>query len=337
MTDTVQDFLDTCSSCSQCTTVCPFLETYGSPDEIISNLPQLAFLCTNCTGCDQRCPLELSPSSALFKTKQKLIDEDRVPKPAAGAIRGARRFAARGHARPFIRYDEIATGFWPGCSLAGTSPEATEGIRAKLADLLGTEVGLVLDCCFDPCYQNGDVEPVAEACGVIRQRLSDAGIGKLIVGCANCRKVFSRYLPDLEIQYVLETLPADVLGSAPPEDLYLHYPCPFYHVEGIAEKAREILGAAIPGEVDDQPRPACCGLGGGLNNQDPFLSGKFTERVTMAAYGASIVTACMGCKNTFLKKGTNTYHLLELIAGVKPKDKPVGSLAKWSNRLKLAR
>jgi hypothetical protein len=57
----------------------------------------------------------------------------------------------------------------------------------------------------------------------------------------------------------------------------------------------------------------------------------------MAAYGASIVTSCMGCKNLFLGKGTNTYHILELITGVKPKEKPVGSARKWANRLLLAK
>ena len=45
----------------------------------------------------------------------------------------------------------------------------------------------------------------------------------------------------------------------------------------------------------------------------------------------------MGCKNKFLEKGTNTYHILELITGVKAKEKPVGSVIKWKNRLLLAK
>ena len=90
-------------------------------------------------------------------------------------------------------------------------------------------------------------------------------------------------------------------------------------------------------EVDEQLIPACCGYCGSLNNQDPDLAVKFTERVTMAAYGASIVTSCMGCKNMFLGKGTKTYHILELITGVKPKENPVGAARKWGNRLLLAK
>ena len=337
MPDTVTHFLNECSSCTQCGTVCPFLETYGSPEDIIANKPQLAFLCTNCTGCDKRCPLELSPSAALFETKQKLVLEQRVPEKAAKALKGANSFAQRGHAAPFLRYDRARTVFWPGCSLAGTSPEATVATQDLLTSTLNEKVGLVLDCCFDPLYQMGDTGPVAQACERIRGRLMDAGIEQVIVGCVNCKKVFERHMESVNVLHFIEVLPKDVLKSVPEEDLYLHHPCPVYHVDGIAEKTSSILGQAMTEEVDEQKIPACCGYGGSLNNLDADLAIKFTERVTMAAYGASIVTSCMGCKNMFLGKGTNTYHILELITGVKPKEKPVGSARKWGNRLLLAK
>ena len=337
MSDTVTDFITACSSCTQCGTVCPFLEKYGSPEDIIANKPQLAFLCTNCTGCDKRCPLELSPSAALFETKQRLISEGRVPEKAARALKGAKSFAQRGHAAPFLRYDTHRVAFWPGCSLAATSPETVEATRALLTSLLNEEVGLVLDCCFDPLYQMGDIQPVQEACERIRERISDAGIEKLIVGCINCRKVFEKFMDDVDVTHVMEVLPEDILKTVPGEDAYLHHPCPVYHVDGIGDKIRKVLASALADEVDEQLIPACCGLGGSLNNQDPELALKFTERVTMAAYGASIITTCMGCKNTFLKKGTPTYHILELITEVEPKTKAVSSARKWGNRLLMAK
>ncbi len=338
MPSSVPEFLRSCSSCTQCSTVCPFLERYGSPEEIIAQRPYLAFLCTNCRGCDKRCPLNLSPSRALFETKTLLISEGRVPVKAAQAIKGAQSFAERGHRAPFLRYDNQRTAFWPGCSLAGTSPEATEATRALLSSLLGQEVGLVLDCCFDPLYQMGDTGPVQEACRRIGHRLTAAGIEKLVVGCVNCRKVFARYLDPFDVKHFTEVLPSDVLKGLPQgEDLYLHHPCPVYHVDGIRERTAAILSSPLTEAVDEQQIPACCGYGGSLNTQDPDLAVRFTERVTMAAYGASIVTSCMGCKNMFLKKGTPTYHILELITGVAPGKKAVGAARKWANRLFLAR
>jgi Fe-S oxidoreductase len=336
---TITEFIDSCSSCTQCGTVCPFLEEYGSPEEIIANRPQLAFLCTNCTGCDKRCPLDLSPSDALYATKQRLIKEEKVPAKAAKAIKGAASFAERSHKAPFLRYDKTRIAFWPGCSLAGTSPEATEATRELLGSLFEEEVGLVLDCCYDPLYQMGDLDPVTHACTEIAQRLTDAGIEELIVGCVNCKKVFARYMDQVDVRHVIEVLPTDILKELPEdEDLYLHHPCPLYHVEGIREKTAEVLGhSLLLDDVDEQKIPACCGYGGSLNTQDEKLSIKFTERVTMAAYGASIVTSCMGCKNMFNKKGTPTYHILELVTGVEPKKKAVGSARKWANRLLLAK
>ncbi|MGD8353667.1 MAG: heterodisulfide reductase-related iron-sulfur binding cluster, partial [Pseudomonadota bacterium] len=246
-------------------------------------------------------------------------------------------FARRGHSAPFLRYDSTTTVFWPGCSLAGTSPEATLAGQELLAFALGEEVGLVLDCCFDPLFQMGDTGPVNEACDNIRERLARAGIREVIVGCINCKKVFERHMEDVSVRHFVEVLSVDSLASLPGEDLYLHHPCPAYHVEGIAEKISSIIGHPAVDDVDEQMIPACCGYGGSINNQDPELSEKFTERVTMAAYGASIVTSCMGCKNRFLGRGTNTYHLLELLTGVKPKEKPVGTARKWANRLLLAK
>jgi Fe-S oxidoreductase len=338
MSETITNFINDCSSCTQCQTVCPFLENHGAPDDIIANRPQLAFLCTNCTGCDIRCPLDLSPSAAMFATKQRLIAENMIPERTARAIKRANSFAKKGHNAPFIRYDTAKTAFWPGCSLAGTSPEATVRTRKLLESALCVDTGLVLDCCFDPAWQMGDTEPVSEACKRIQARLSDTGIERLIVGCINCRKVFKKLMPEVDVTYVIEVLPVDILRTLlDREDLYLHHPCPAYHVDSVAEKTRDILGTALNDEVDEQKIPACCGYGGSVNTQDPELALRFTERVTMAAYGASIVTSCMGCKNMFLKKGTPTYHILELITGVEPNVKAVGSARKWANRLFLAK
>ena len=336
MPDTVKTFLEKCPSCEQCQTVCPFLDKYGTPDRIIRDSPHLAFLCTNCTACDGRCPLDLGPSEALFQTKQRLIREGNVTGKAESALKSARNFAFRSHKAPFVHYSHNETVFWPGCSLAGTSPETVRKMTSLLGNILDTDVGLVLDCCFDPLYQMGDTESARIACDRIRDRFESAGNRRVIVGCLNCRKVFREFLPDMDITYVLEVLPEDVDMELPDGFPYMHYPCPFYRFDGIREAAKTIVERASEERVDEQGKPACCGLGGGIQEQDTSLAAEFTEKVTMDAYGSFIVTACMGCKNTFLKKGRETYHILELISGAKPRKRAVPSAIKWANRLKLA-
>ncbi len=361
MEETVKDFLDECTTCGECTEACPFLTEYGEPDEIIRNMPEKAFLCTNCTACDRLCPQDLKPSEALFQTKIRLIRSGDVPRAAALAVNAALSYAERGHKIPFVHYSRSETAFWPGCSLAGTSPETVEKTAKLLSDLLNTPVGLVLDCCFDPLYQIGDLDPVKEAVARIQVRLDEKGIQRLIVGCANCKKVFSQYPLSQSVDYVLEILPDDIIENLPDGDPYIHHPCPFYRIEGVPEKAKRILQAGLnskrasgppePSGTDDLPEifsgaaekvdepdlPSCCGYGGSVNSQDPELAEKFTEKVTADSHGAYIVTSCMGCVNRFVGKNRETYHILELATGTKPIRKPVSTLKKWGNRLKLAR
>ena len=63
------------------------------------------------------------------------------------------------------------TVFWPGCSLAGSAPNLVFKVRNSLSELLNQRVGIVLDCCFDPCFQLGGVEDVAKAFKDIKERL----------------------------------------------------------------------------------------------------------------------------------------------------------------------
>jgi Fe-S oxidoreductase len=361
MSDSTEQFLDKCDTCGQCTDACPFLTEYGEPDEIIRNRPQKAFLCTNCTACNRLCPQDLQPSEALFQTKIRLIRSRDVPKATAQAVKAAVSFAERGHKTPFVHYSETETVFWPGCSLAGTSPETVNKTAKLLSDLLDTPVGLALDCCFDPLYQIGDVDPVKEAVARIQERLDEKGVHRLIVGCANCKKIFTQYPITQHVEYILEILPDDIIENLPDGDPYLHHPCPFFRIEGVPEKAKQILqvsldakrasGSPEPSGTDDLPDifsgpadkvdepdlPSCCGYGGSINSQDPDLAEKFTEKVTADSVGAYIVTSCMGCVNRFVWKNRETYHILDLVTGTKPIKKPVSTLKKWANRLKLAR
>jgi Fe-S oxidoreductase len=184
----------------------------------------------------------------------------------------------------------------------------------------------------------GDTGSVDDACTRIRNRLSEAGIEQLIVGCANCKKIFDRHMTDFPVSYVIEILPEGLLKGSPLEkEIYLHHPCPLYYIEGARLKTEAVLRAGLGRAVDEQRRPACCGYGGSLDNQDSVLALKFTERVTMAAYGAEIVTSCMGSKNMFIRKGTPAYHILELITGVMPLKKALGPVRKWANRASLTK
>ncbi|MFZ6006107.1 MAG: VTT domain-containing protein [Nitrospirota bacterium] len=328
----INGFLEQCNSCGKCKEACPFLSSYGTPKEIILDNSADVFLCANCRGCNSLCPQTLTPSEALLHFKHQLLKTGQLPEKTKSSIASANAFAMRGHKFPFTYYSKEETAFWPGCSLQGTRPDVVK----KIIKIL--KVGLVLDCCFDPSFHNGDLDAVEAASERIKKRLKKHGIKHLILGCTNCKKIFSLYMPEIKTEHILEVLTETT--SKPKhyfdlQDIYLHHPCPSYRFDLIRENANTRLAPFVT--ITAQPsRPLCCGLGGAAHALSEELSDQYTEKVISDAKGHPIVTYCMGCKNKYLKKGKDAYHILEFITDAKPLKQSVSSGRKWLNRLLLA-
>ncbi|GAB4490039.1 MAG: hypothetical protein OHK006_22390 [Thermodesulfovibrionales bacterium] len=257
----------------------------------------------------------------------------------AQAHASARRFASRGHLFPFSAYPKTKTAFWPGCSLGGARPALVRHTAALLARSLGCDVGVVLDCCFDPLFQLGDTDSVAAAAARIRQRLKKHGVERLIVGCVNCAKVFRQHLPDIPAPTVHALLPHDAFsapsGMSALQEVYLHHPCPSTRVEGLQDTIRRIL-RELGVNCTEAGRAQCCGLGRGLSITAPDRAGSLVGRIVDMAGGRTILTYCMGCKERFQRHGVTAIHILELLKGVEPSTRRVGSVRHWTNRLALS-
>ncbi len=329
--ETITGFLDSCTSCSTCVEVCPFLKRYGNPLEIISKNSEVVFECTNCSACSIVCPAQINPSDALHSLKYKIIKTGEITEKTGQCIQSSLNFAERGHGFPFSYYPQTETVFWPGCSLAGTNPEVVKKIKNILSIKLNRKVGIVLDCCSDPLFQNGDIENTLRFIDDIKKNLRNHKIKEVITGCTNCYKIFKLYMPEFKVRHIIEVIPESML-HIPEDNIFLHHPCPSWRFEDLRKKAKEKIRTA----QDEAVLPMCCGLGGGVSSLEPELSEEFTERVISKAKDSIILTYCMGCKNRFLKKGKKAYHILELFYGVKPEDKPVSSGVKWLNRFMLS-
>ena len=370
----VNEFLANCKDCDKCRRVCPFLETYGTPDRIITETPEKVFLCSNCKACDMVCKDNLRPSDALFEMKSKLLKNCSIPDEVRSAKQSAYGFAMRGHRFPFSYYPSTDTVFWPGCSLAGTSPEIVKKTACLLSSHLKKKVGVVLDCCFDPLYQLGDVGSVENASEEILGKLKRHKVSHVITGCTNCTKILSHYLQETKVDHIFESLSTqqgviarspDKIGTtkqsrnceiASPEPalsdkVRFFVPKAFGTQNDKSEggfylhhpcpsfksdKIRQNAKAILQSDNTENSRPSCCGHGGGISSLNPDFSEKFTDKVIKISKGNPVVTYCMGCKDKFLQKGQRAYHLLEFITGVKPIEKPVSSGKKWVNRFFLS-
>jgi len=332
--DRIENFISECTLCGNCQSACPYLEKYGLPSEIIQSESESVFLCTNCGACNRLCPQELKPSETLFGLKYELLKKGRLSEKTERAIESSRRFAMRGHRFPFVYYPRTEIAFWPGCSLQGTSP----GLVRKILKILNKKygkVGLVLDCCFDPSFQSGDLDSVKAASQRIRERLKSKGIKKLILGCTNCKKIFTLFMPDVELEHILEAIPdLEKPFDRYQKEVYLHHPCPSFRFEDIQKEAyrRSSNLFSVSGQIGV---PMCCGLGGLSHSLSEEVSKDFTERVLKASGDQVILTYCMGCKNRYLKNGKEAYHILEFLTEYKPIKNPVSAQRKWLNRFFL--
>ncbi len=328
---TIKSFLSECTSCGTCVDICPFLKKYGNPVEIIFNESEVVFECTNCRACNMVCPQETNPSDALHSLKYKLIKSGKIAEKTKQGIKSSLNFAERGHRFPFSYYPVSETVFWPGCSLTGTNPKAVKKTKKILSSALNKKVEIVLDCCSDPAFQNGDIENTMRFIDDIKKNLKNHKIKELITGCTNCYKIFSLYMPEFKARHIIEVIPESML-HIPEDNIFLHHPCPSWRFDDIRKNVKEKIKAA-PDEAD---LPMCCGLGGGVSQFEPELSDEFTSRVISNSKDSIILTYCMGCKNRFLKKGKKAYHILEFLKGIKPKERPISSSSKWLNRFVLS-
>lgn len=335
-------FQKTCTGCGICKDACPFLSEYGTPDEILAGRQEVSFYCTSCRRCDLLCPLDLSPSAALFEAKERLIRDDQAPPPVKKALDGARGFAKAGHGFPFAFYGKAETVFWPGCALAASRPDLIGKIRDVLRSRLNQKIGLVLDCCYDPVYELGDTDTALAALQDIHKRLCDFGVKQVITGCLNCYKLLSRHLEEIKVIFILDVMPADLFEKHWPQAAYLHHPCPSSRWKDLMTKAGCVFGHLQTSSTDtrlvsSEPIDAfCCGNGGGVSSSFPELADRFLDRIVEQAKGETLVTYCFGCQNRFLSRGVKSVHLLEGLSSHAPREKIASMPAQWGNRFMLA-
>lgn len=323
-----------CGSCGVCRKVCPFLETYGTPDSIIASQSADIFLCTTCGACDTVCPLDLSPSAALLEAKTALLETAAALPKVRKALRSAKAYARWGSRAPFSFYDAAETVFWPGCDLAAAGPEIITRTRDLLSGGLQQPIGLAVDCCFDPVYQMGGLATTEQAADRIRRRFARRGIRRVVTGCGNCAKLFSRFLPEIQVMHVLEALPPDAVAPSPAQEgVYLHHPCPSYRRDGLRQRTRELLRDRTP-VARETDIPLCCGLGGGIHKISSEMAQRFTDRVTQAAGTSPVVTSCMACTGRFREQGHEARHILELATNSRAAH--ASGARKWARRLALS-
>jgi glutamate synthase (NADPH/NADH) small chain len=353
--------------CMECVKTCEYLRAYGRYPrkylrEIYNNLSivkgerksnQFINSCSLCGLCGEVCPEDLGMGPVIKGARQVMVAEGRMPPSAHDfalrdmAFSNGEKFAL---ARACPGADASDAVFFPGCQLAGSSPEQVEQVYGYLREKLGN-VGLMLRCCGAPADWAGRTDLFQSALTELRAELDGLGARKLVVACSSCYQVFKANLPDVELVSLWEIydalgLPAtaqSALRSRQSAIFSVHDPCTTRYEPLIQESARSIirrLGYAIEELPLSRGRTECCSYGGVMWLANRPLAEAVVRR-RIAESPLDYVTYCAVCRDFFAGRGKRTLHLLDLIYGsdlsVRAERPNPGYSQRHENRARLKR
>jgi NADPH-dependent glutamate synthase beta subunit-like oxidoreductase len=328
--------------CMECVKTCEYLRAYGRYPrkylrEIYNNLSivkgerksnQFINSCSLCGLCAEVCPEGLGMGPIIKDARRVMVAQKRMPPSAHDfalrdmAFSNGEKFSLARRA-PGAAASEIV--FFPGCQLAGSSPDQVAQVYGYLREKLG-EVGLLLRCCGAPADWAGRSDLFGDSLAELRAELGQLGARTLVVACSSCYQVFKANLPGVELVSLWEVYDKHGLPTASLEHrtsniqhpvVAIHDPCTTRHAPQIQESARALirrLGYAIEELPLSRERTACCSYGGvmWLANR-PLAEAAVRRRI--AESPADYVTYCAVCRDFFAARGKRTLHLLDMIYG----------------------
>lgn len=348
-------------SCLECVKVCPFLAHYGSYPSlyvrrILHNVMmikgnhtanRLINSCSLCGLCAQVCPTQVDLGDALRQVRERMVAQRSMPPSAHDFALRDLEFSnseafALARARPGEQHCRYA--FFPGCQLAGSSPEHVRRVYGYLQDTLG-DVGLILRCCGAPATWAGRTDLAETAWAQFDERYAALGSPTLVLACTSCQQVFATHRPDIPLLSLWTVfdrhgLPADASGPLDrPEPLAVHDPCTARHETQLQDSVRAVarrLGVRVEELPLNRDRTECCSYGGlmWLANRQ-VAQAVVQRRIDQSPH--DYLTYCVMCRDLFAARGKPSLHLLDLVYGVEPARSAPGYTQRHENRARLKR
>lgn len=212
---------------------------------------------------------------------------------------------------------QSSIGFFPGCSMSEYDVDLTLAVYRYLQDMF-PDISLVTLCCAEPS-RTLSTKKYQQYTGLLKQRLDDAGIKKLIVCCPNCQKNFTAFT-DIEIIPLWEILAHNLPPQKPCYQGYpsfmLHDPCPCRHDTKTQDNIRNILDQlSFPYHEYQHTRDKtiCCGKKDMLMIRDPQASKQILSNSINRSDNKHIISYCFSCIASFRSVGCIAIHILEAI------------------------
>ena len=287
---------------------------------IVKGIHQVNRFINSCSLCDQCktiCPNDFSMSELCLEARRLMVREGRMPPSAywfgLEEMRSARSQGALVCHAP--KETNSKTLFFPGCQLAGIRPDQT----LRLYDWLlehEPQTGIWLDCCAAPAYWAGQEDEHQEICRELTKIWRKIGEVPVLTACSSCLKMFRQYLPEIQVDSVwkvLSELPFSAVNNLPVRAL--SDPCSARHDETTRNHVRiilEMIGQPLSVLEMSGALTECCGFGGLMESANPVIARKTVEK-RAAQTEDSILTYCAMCRDQLARVGKDSLHILDVI------------------------
>lgn len=337
-------------TCMECAKGCEFIRHYEAYPrvylrQVYNNISICTGLrqknnminsCSVCGQCESVCPNHLNFQDVIRETRQTMVETKKMPPSAFD-------FALRDMS--FSNSDAFALAkspegqkvcsyvFFPGCQLPASNPSAVEKVYDLLQEKFSESTGLLLRCCGIIADWAGENGKFQQARNELLQEVKFLGNPELIVGCPGCMQTFRNFYPELKIRSLWTIL--DQMDIYPKQHervqtFAIHDPCGARYQTEDQDAVRSLAGK-LGIQVEELPlnrdNTSCCTYGGNAWNANRSLSDAAVDALA-AENCHDYLTYCAMCRDFFLKRGKNAYHLLDLffepdrIINAKPMPRP---------------
>jgi Fe-S oxidoreductase len=315
--------------------------------------------CSACGLCETVCPNDFFMGDLCLQARRTMVEKNFMP---ASFHEFALQDMAHSNGERFdlCRHEpgreESAWLYFPSCQLCATSPGEVLSSYRFLRERLAGGVGIILRCCGAPAFWAGREDLFRQSLETLRRDWERMGRPRIITACSTCRSLFGEHLPEMETETLWKVLEetglpvreAYPLCNGERKTLAIADPCITRHDRETRESVRRIaqsLGFAIEELTLSGGKPECCGYGGLMYNADPSLARDvITHRATKpeladttyyrtAVSDNDYLAYCAMCRDNLASAGKRTAHLIELLfPNVDGADPAARGWISWSER-----
>ena len=303
---------------------------------------RLIATCDQCGLCKAVCPQKIDLGEFFLESRRAMHDKGAMPWPYHDFWLRDMEFSAK-EAKVCRRPKGKETSeyaFFPGCQMAGSDEryvtKTYEWLLSKKPD-----TAMWMTCCGAPAEWAADQTLYQAYLDTLEAEWRELGEPTVIFACANCRKLFKQYLPEIPGVFLPEVMEEWGIEPAAPEEgaefaeTYAVFdPCTSREFPELQDSVRRLMDAhGLKRESlrYEKEKARCCGYGGHIG----IAASAYTRRVAHLRSEESArpyLTYCVNCRESFAGQEKEVIHFLDWIFGINGGRRPPATVTEKRSR-----